>query len=108
MQSVPEPSPSDAVVVGRVVGAYGVQGWLRIEPFNAPEDSVLLHARRWHLQAAEGGRPSSTRPQLPLPAVLTVERCRVQGAVLVANVAEIKVREVAESPRGQPRRFSGG
>jgi 16S rRNA processing protein RimM len=93
-------APTDAVVVGRVAGSYGVRGWLRIEPFNEPQDSVLLRARTWYLQAPAAPAGSPLSPRLALPAVLEVRQCRVQGAALVAEVAEIDVREVAESLRG--------
>lgn len=48
------------IVLGRVMGAYGLQGWLRIQPFaDSPEAWIKLP--QWHLQtSAEPGSPDST------------------------------------------------
>ncbi|TXL63486.1 ribosome maturation factor RimM [Zeimonas arvi] len=106
--------PADAVVVGRVEGAYGVRGAMRIEPFNDPRDSVLLKARRWYLTgpASRQKGPSGTDgPVAPgaagrqaspsrFPVVVEVSRCRVHGAGLVATVSGIDVKESADALRG--------
>lgn len=106
--------PADAVVVGRVDGAYGVRGALRVEPFNDPRDSVLLKARRWYLTlpaswpkgpSAKGGpaaHGAAGRPALPfgLPVVVEASRCRVHAASLVATVSGIDQKEVADALRG--------
>jgi 16S rRNA processing protein RimM len=103
--------PADSVVVGRVDGAYGVRGALRVEPFNDPQDSVLLRARRWYLTApaarqpgqpgaaAHGGSGRSARP-FPLPAMVEVSNCRVHAGGLVATVSGIEIKEVADALRG--------
>lgn len=99
--------PDDAVVVGRVAGSYGVRGALRVEPFNDPRDSVLSRARRWYLLApapvptgvAAPGASRIARP-FALPALLEVSRCRIHGASLIAGVAGIEVKEVADALRG--------
>ncbi len=112
--------PADAVVVGRVEGAYGVRGMVRIEPFNDPRDSVLLKARRWYLtgpasrqkgpsgkdgpgaSGAAGLQASPGRQASPFrfPAVVEVSRCRVHAAGLVATVSGIDVKELADALRG--------
>jgi 16S rRNA processing protein RimM len=106
--------PADAVVVGRIDGAYGVRGGLRIEPFNDPRDSVLLKARRWYLtgfasrqkDSSRKDRPvapgAAGRPALPfrLPVLVEVSRCRVHAAGLVATVSGIDVKESADALRG--------
>ncbi|MGE0310907.1 MAG: ribosome maturation factor RimM [Lautropia sp.] len=42
------------VDVGRIVGAFGVNGALKVEPFVEPSASVLLTARRWRLHKRGG------------------------------------------------------
>src|SRR5690606_36000088 len=103
--------PGDSVVVGRVDGAYGVRGELRVEPFNDPQDSVLLRVRRWYLVApaprssgqagasSPGASGRGVRP-FPLPAMVEVSRCRVHAAGLVATVSGIEIKEVADALRG--------
>lgn len=103
--------PADAVVVGRVEGAYGVRGMVRIEPFNDPRDSVLLKARRWYLTgpasrqkgpSGKDGLGAAGRQASPFrfPAVVEVSRCRVHAAGLVATVSGIDVKELADALRG--------
>jgi len=77
--------PADLIEVGRVVDAWGVKGWIRIEPFNAPDESVLLSARDWWI------RPHSASEASPL----RVGRCRVHGDSLVAKPASCDDRDQA-------------
>lgn len=99
--------PPDLVVVGRVVGSYGVQGWLKIEPFNDPQESVLLRTHHWYLQRPASLRPGQVAPGRPsadltlvLPAEVSVENCRVHGATIIASVAGVAIKEAADSLRG--------
>lgn len=98
--------PSDLVTVGRVLSSYGVRGSLKIEPFNAPDESVLLLSRRWYLQRPAPGRPGQAASRLGvglpivLPARLAVESCRVHSAVLIASVVGIDTKEAADALRG--------
>lgn len=106
--------PADAVVVGRVEGAYGVRGMVRIEPFNDPRDSVLLKARRWYLTGPASRQKGPSGKDGPgasgaaglqaspfrFPAVVEVSRCRVHAAGLVATVSGIDVKELADALRG--------
>ncbi len=40
--------PDDLVPVGHIIGAYGLQGWVRVKPYSADADA-LLHAKTWWL-----------------------------------------------------------
>jgi len=89
-----ETFPDDAVEVGRIAGAWGVRGGIRVKPF-AARPLALLHARQWFLRA--GDAPAATRP---LPAVLQVEGARAQGGAVVAVCAALPDRNAAEALRG--------
>src|SRR5690606_6777008 len=90
---------------------YGVRGELRVEPFNDPQDSVLLRVRRWYLVApaprssgqagasSPGASGRGVRP-FPLPAMVEVSRCRVHAVGLVATVSGIEIKVVADALRG--------
>lgn len=95
--------PADGVVVGRVEGAYGVRGAIRVDTFNDPHDSVLCHAKRWHLAEPVSppvvAGPRRVRP-FALPASLQVDDCRVHGEGLVATLCGIASRDAAEALRG--------
>ncbi len=42
------------VEVGRVIGAFGVSGALKVEPWAGPEASVLNDVQRWRLTGRDG------------------------------------------------------
>ncbi len=90
----PEARPSDALEVGRIGEAYGLQGWFKVHPYADPAEA-LCAARRWHLQAPE-------RSPLPgtLPASLEITRVREHGDGLVAQAVGIADRNAAEALRG--------
>lgn len=79
--------PADLVELGAVRGAYGVKGWVRIEPFDA-EAAVLRGARRWWLQ--DKGRVTA----------LEVAAVRRHGALLLAKWQGWDVPEVVDALRG--------
>jgi len=83
----PTPWPADAVEVARVVGAWGVKGWLKLQPL-ADDPQALLHARRWHLQAGDRA------------IALTIGEARRHGAALIASAHELADRDSAEALRG--------
>lgn len=86
-----ESPPADLVEVGRVIDAYGIRGWIKVAPFNDPEDSVLRTSRRWWL-------PDGSR--------LDVDRVRVHGATIVAHPVASADRDAAERLKGLTLRIS--
>ena len=48
------PWPDDAVEVGRIVGAWGLKGWIKIHPF-ASDPQALFSSRRWFIKPPEEG-----------------------------------------------------
>ena len=76
--------PADLVVVGRVAGAHGVRGWIKVVPFSDARDSVLRATTRWWL-----GR-----------AVHEVLDSRPQGTAVVAQLRGTSDRDAAEALKG--------
>lgn len=92
--------PEDAVEVGRVIDAWGVKGWIKVQPFSAEPDA-LLAAGQWFLKAPDGplpGKPAAAAR--PLPPVLQVKGARRHGDVVVAGAAELPDRNAAEALKG--------
>ena len=81
----PVTPPADLIEVGRVMDAWGVKGWIRVEAFNSPDESVLLSIREWWLRPHASSTVSSIR----------VGRCRVHGDSLVAKPADCEDRDQA-------------
>ena len=87
--------PDDALEVGRIVEAWGLKGWFRVQPY-AAEAPALLHSRSWHLRPAEGHPPG---PALALPATLDVRAARPHGDGLVASARGVDDRDAADALR---------
>lgn len=96
-----EPLPDDAVEVGRVAGAWGVKGGIKVRPLS-PDPQALLGSRRWYLRPpADGGptpRPGADRA--PPPAWLKLTTVRRQGEHVVAMAQDLDQREQAEALKG--------
>lgn len=88
--------PADAIEVGRIVDAWGLKGWVRVQPYSS-SPQALLGARRWHL------RPSETAvgpAAASIPATLDISEVREHGEGLVASCRAIADRSAAEALRG--------
>jgi 16S rRNA processing protein RimM len=90
--------PEDAVEVGRIVDAWGVKGWIKVQPF-ATDPQALFSTRRWFLQPPEANGPK--RPAaVSLPPLLKVTVAKLHGDVVVAQVQDVADRAAAEALRG--------
>ena len=84
--------PADAVEVGRVLGAWGIKGWIKVLPF-ATDPQALFSTKRWHLRPPDG---SGIAP----PPLLRVTESREQGGYVVAGAQEVPDRNAAEALKG--------
>lgn len=91
--------PADAVEVGRVLGAWGIKGGIRVKPF-AADAQALFSCKRWFIQPSELPRPPGAKPVVPLPALLRVISARNQGDAVVATAQELPDRNAAEAMKG--------
>ncbi len=100
-ESACEP-PADLLRLGRIVGSYGLRGWIHVEPINLPEDSVLRLVRRWWVRPASSVRaPGAPRAvAAAAPVALSVERVRAHGGALVAKPSHCADREAAAALKG--------
>lgn len=89
--------PDDALEVGRIGEAWGLQGGFRVVAYAAPPEA-LLKARRWHLRPPEDARRPATSPALP--STLEIASVRSSGDGLVAASPAIADRTTAETLRG--------
>lgn len=98
LASADEQLPTDAIEVGRVLGAWGVHGQIRVAPFSAQPDALLACAR-WFIRPADppGRWPASATPPGEL---LNVTRARRHGDSIVAAARELPDRDAAESIKG--------
>ena len=90
--------PEDAIEVGRVLDAWGVKGWIKVQPF-AADPQALFSSRRWFLKPPEDGvlkKPVATA----YPPLLRVTEAKNHGDVVVAQVKDVSDRAGAEALRG--------
>lgn len=78
--------PDDLIAVGHLVGAYGVQGWVRIRPYS-DDAETLLTVKEWWLDK-------------PLLHKVKVLRTRVHGGEVLAQLSTIQSREEADAAKG--------
>jgi 16S rRNA processing protein RimM len=87
------PLPADAVEVGFIVGAWGIKGGFKVQPY-AGDPQALFSTKRWHLQAAQA-------PLRATPAtLLRITQAREHGGGVVAMAQEVADRNAAEALKG--------
>lgn len=92
--------PEDAVEVGRIVDAWGIKGWLKVQPF-ASDPQALFSSRRWFVRPPEAS--GVKRPAVPrgdFPSLLKVTQAKEHGEGVVAQVQGVESRNDAEALRG--------
>jgi 16S rRNA processing protein RimM len=82
------------IVLGKIVDAYGVKGWVRIHPF-ADDPLAWQKMPTWWLRPDDG--QSSSDGWRPVGC----QNCRIQGQALLAGLEGVGDRTAAESLRGQ-------
>lgn len=90
--------PDDAIEVGRVLGAWGIKGGIKVKPF-AADPQALFSSKRWFIQPPE---PSLARqgPRAGIPSLLRVIGAKEHGDGVVATVQEVPDRTAAEALKG--------
>jgi len=93
--------PADAIEVGRIIGAWGIKGAIKVKPF-AADPQALFSTKRWYLQAGEASRVPAPRSvnSGALPALLRVVQAREQGDGVVATVQDVADRDAAQALAG--------
>ncbi|WP_322994717.1 ribosome maturation factor RimM [Castellaniella sp.] len=89
-------TPDDLVEVGRVTGAHGVRGWVKIQPYS-PQAEALRHAPVWWLKAPDSLSGSGA---LWRQDGVQVTECRFGGQFLLAQLQGTADRDAAETLRG--------
>ena len=92
MSALSDDFPADAVEVGRVIGAWGIKGWIKVQPF-ATDPQALFSTKRWYLRPPDG-------PGAAPPPLLRVTESREQGGFVVAGAQEVPDRNAAEVLKG--------
>jgi 16S rRNA processing protein RimM len=87
----PAELPPDAVEVGRILDAWGIKGWFKVEPYSASAEA-LFSCKQWFLL------PPS--PQSGGAALLQIKQARAHADAVVACAQDIADRSAAERLKG--------
>jgi len=100
--TIDEPTlPADAIEVGRVIGAWGLKGWIKVQPF-AADPQALFSSRRWFLLPPEDGavRKPAAGPAEAIPRLLKIVEAKDHGDLVVGRAQEVDERNAAEALKG--------
>lgn len=89
--------PVDAVEVGRVLGAWGVRGELKVRALSS-QPEALFSSKRWYVDAPEApiARPGAAAGQ----RLLRVVSAREHGDVVIARIQDLDDRDAAQALAG--------
>ena len=88
------PLPPDAIEVGRIADAWGIQGWFKVVPYSA-DPEALFSSKRWYLMPAERGPQTFAGV-----ARLAIRQAKEHSGAVVASAHDIDDRTSAEALRG--------
>lgn len=90
--------PDDAIELGRVLDAWGIKGWVRIQPHSA-DTEALFACSTWFLQPPEA-RFARGFSAFSNSVHVTVAEIKAHGDGLVARFEGIDSRNAAEALKG--------
>ena len=93
------PFPDDAIEVGRVLGAWGIKGGIRVMPFSK-DPQALFSSRRWFIRPPETPLTAPKAAASAYPPVLRITHSKEQGDAVVATAQELPDRNAAEAMKG--------
>ncbi|WP_454736956.1 ribosome maturation factor RimM [Cupriavidus necator] len=95
-----DPLPEDLVEVGYVGAAYGIRGWIKVEP-HADDASALLHARRWWLLVPPQAGLVAVDAARAQPLCVKIAQSREHSGTVVAQATGVADRNLAEALKGR-------
>jgi len=88
VSSEPTNSDSEFVILGKIIGFFGVRGWVKVHSDTDPRENIVTYSR-WWLGDANNRKP------------IGVTGGKRSGKNVVARLAGIESREMAETVLGQ-------
>ena len=93
------PFPDDAIEVGRVLGAWGIKGGIRVMPFSK-DPQALFSSHRWFIRPPETPLAGPKPVGAVYPPLLRITHSKAQGDAVVATAQELPDRTAAEAMKG--------
>lgn len=92
--------PDDLIEVGYVGAAYGIRGWIKIQP-HADDASALLHARRWWLLKPPAGVLGAAGAVSAEALCVKIAQSREHSGTVVAQAVGVSDRSHSEALKGR-------
>lgn len=92
-------APTDLVELGWVMGAHGIRGWIKIQPFSS-DSQVLGATKQWWLADPQGPLNAHKKDRSDLVAI-ELDWVRSHGATWLASVKGVQDREHAQALKGR-------
>lgn len=87
--------------VGYVGAAYGIRGWIKVQP-HADDASALLHAGRWWLlMPPQAGLVAAAEASGAQAICVRIAQSREHSGTVVAQATGVSDRNLAEALRGR-------
>jgi 16S rRNA processing protein RimM len=90
----PAELPADAVEVGRIADAWGVQGWFKVISHSA-QPEALFSSQRWYLLPTERGPKPFDGVRL-----MAIREAKDHSGTVVARCQDIADRDAAQALKG--------
>ena len=90
--------PDDAVEVGSIVAAWGIKGWIKVQPY-ASDPQALFATKRWFLKPAASALGLGAAAS-GFPSLLKIVQAKEHGDGIVAQAQEVPDRNAAEALHG--------
>ena len=90
----PADLPADAVEVGRIADAWGVQGWFKVISHSA-QPEALFSSKRWYLLPTERGAKAFDGV-----ALMAIREAKDHSGTVVARSNDITDRDAAQALKG--------
>jgi len=86
--------PEDAIEVGRILDAWGIKGWFRVQAYSA-QPEALFSSKRWFVQPSERGAQ-----HFEGTATLRIQEAKTHSDHVVARAHDCLDRNAAELLKG--------
>lgn len=100
----PPAAPDRLATLGKIVGLFGIRGWVKIHSYTRPPEAILAY-RRWRVHLCSGWRECEVEEGRThgkaIVARLAGYSDRNQAAELVGAEVALKVSELPPTPPGE-------
>ncbi|MCZ2496201.1 ribosome maturation factor RimM [Xylophilus sp. Kf1] len=86
--------PHDAIEVGRIVDAWGIKGWFKVQAYSAAPEA-LFSSKRWFIQSSATAGPAAGKVFR-----LAIQQAKDHSEYVVATAQDVPDRNAAEALKG--------